>query len=77
VIAGLLGGAVVLSATGVLPGQPLFYLGTAALIGGLWFFADRGGRMRGPLSGPLQAIGLVAATLLAIWLFDQMFTRLR
>ena len=74
--AGLLATAVVLAAQGFLPGDPLFYLGTAALIGGLWYFADRGGRVKGPVARPVQALALVAATLVAIWLFDVMFRRL-
>jgi hypothetical protein len=75
-MAGLLGAAIYLAATGVLPEDPLFYLATAAMVGGLWYFADRGGRLRSPVAAPMQALALLAATLIAIWLFGLMFNRL-
>ena len=76
ILAGLLVTALVLAAQGILPGDPLFYLGTAVLIGALWYFADRGGRVKGPVAQPVQALALLAAVLLAIWLFDTMLRRL-
>lgn len=57
------------TAGGILPGNPLFFLGTGALLWGLWRLADRGGRRRTAAGSAMEAIGLLVATLGSVVLF--------
>ena len=62
--------SLVLASRDQIPAAPVFILFMAAVGGGLWWLADRGGRHRDrPVAGPLEAIGLLAATLGALAMF--------